>query len=91
MMTWSSRNLNTKSKSPLPSVPNIEVVYDTSPRTTTRAAHGGSLMEGLRLSMLKQDGHGGLRSLDHRSVISYVHGEDYCIVVCALQASVELA
>jgi hypothetical protein len=26
-----------------------EVVYETSPGTTTRAAHGGSLMEGLRL------------------------------------------
>jgi hypothetical protein len=67
------------------------VVYDTSPRTTTKAAHGGSLMEGLRLSMLKQDGHGGLRGSNHRSVIFYVHREDCCIIVCVLQASVELA
>jgi hypothetical protein len=37
------------------------VVYDTSPRTTTRAARGGSLIEGLSLSTLKQDEHGGLR------------------------------
>jgi hypothetical protein len=28
----------------------IEVVYDTFPGTTTRAAHGGSLLEGLKLS-----------------------------------------
>jgi hypothetical protein len=27
----------------------VEVVYDTSPRTTTRAVCGGSLLEGLRL------------------------------------------
>jgi hypothetical protein len=29
----------------------------------------GSLMERLRLLMLKQDGHGDLRGSDHRSVI----------------------
>jgi hypothetical protein len=28
--------------------PPFEVVYDTSPRTTTRAAHGGSLIGGTR-------------------------------------------
>jgi hypothetical protein len=27
----------------------VKVVYDTSPGTTTRAVHGGSLLEGLRL------------------------------------------
>jgi hypothetical protein len=48
-------------------------------------------MEGLRLSTLKQDGHGGLRGSDHRSVIPYVDGDDCCITVCVLQASVELA
>jgi hypothetical protein len=53
MMTWSSGNLNVKSKIPLPGVPNVEVVYDTSPRTTTRAARVGSLMDGLSLSTLK--------------------------------------
>jgi hypothetical protein len=30
-------------------VPNVEVVYDTSPRTTKRVAYGGLLLEGLRL------------------------------------------
>jgi hypothetical protein len=50
-----------KRKSPLPRAPNVEVVYDTSLGTTTRVAHGGSLMEELRLSMFKQDGHSGLR------------------------------
>jgi hypothetical protein len=68
----------------------VEVIYDTSPETTIRAVHRGSLMEGLRLSMLKQDGHGSLRGLGCRSVITYVHGENCCIVVCVLQASVEL-
>jgi hypothetical protein len=91
MMTWSSRNPNAKSKSSLPVVPNIEVVYDTSPGTSTRAARGGSLMEGLRLSSLKQDGHGGLRGSGRRSVIPYAHEEDCCIDVCVLQARVELA
>jgi hypothetical protein len=88
MMTWSSGNPNAKSKSPLLDMPNIEMVYDTSPRTTTRAAHRGSLMEGLRLSTLKQDGHGGyedLRSSDRRSVIPYIHGRVCCIIVCAVQ------
>jgi hypothetical protein len=49
MTTWSSENPNVKSKSPLPDAPNIEVVYDTSPGTTTRATHKGLLFEGLRL------------------------------------------
>jgi hypothetical protein len=48
-------------------------------------------MEGLRLSTLKQDGHGDLRDLSHHSVISYIHGESCCITVYVLQASVELA
>jgi hypothetical protein len=68
----------------------IEVVYDTFSETTTRATYGGSLMEGLRLSMLKQDEHDGLCGLDHRSVIPYVHKENCCIVVCVLQARNEL-
>jgi hypothetical protein len=55
------------------------VVYDTSPETTTRAAHEGSLIEGIRLSMLKQDGHGGLRGSARRNIIPYIHGEDFCI------------
>jgi hypothetical protein len=62
-----------------------------SSETITRAARGDSLMEGLRLSTLKQDGHGDLRDLSHRSVISYIHGESCCITVYVLQASVELA
>jgi hypothetical protein len=41
-------------------------------------------MEGLRLSMLKQDGHGDLHGSGHRSVIPYVHGEDCCITVFVL-------
>jgi hypothetical protein len=57
------------------------VVYGTSPGTTTRAAHGGSLMVGLMLSTLKQDRHGGLCGPGHRSVIPYVHKEDCCIAV----------
>jgi hypothetical protein len=60
---------------------SVKVVYDTFPETTTRAVHEGSLMEGLRLSTLKQDGHGCLRGLGRCSVIPYVHGEDCCIVV----------
>jgi hypothetical protein len=89
--TWSSENPNVKSKSPLPGAPNIEVVYDTFPETTTRAVRVGSLMEELMLSTLKLDEHDGLRGSSCRSVIPYVHGDDYCIIVCVLQASVELA
>jgi hypothetical protein len=48
MMTWSSGNPNTKSKNPLPGVPNVEVVYDTSSETTTRVACGGSLIGGTK-------------------------------------------
>jgi hypothetical protein len=73
------------------SVPFIEVVYDTSPGTTIRAARRGLLMEGLRLLTLKQDGHDDLHGLSHQSIIPYVHREDCCIVVCVLQASIELA
>jgi hypothetical protein len=81
MTIWSSESLNIKSKRPLPGVPNVEVVYDTSSETTTRAAHGGSLMEGLRLSTLKKDGTCGLRGSGRRSVIPYVHRDDCCIAV----------
>jgi hypothetical protein len=49
-------NPDGQSKSPLPSAPNGEVVYDTSLGTSTGTARGGSLMEGIRLLMLKQDG-----------------------------------
>jgi hypothetical protein len=89
-MTWSSGNANTKSKSFLPDAPNIEVIYDTFHRTTTRATHEGLLMEGLRLSTLKQDEHGDLRGSDHRNIIPYVYGDDCCIDVCVLQTCVEL-
>jgi hypothetical protein len=37
-------------------------------------------MEGLKLSTLKQDGHGGLRGSGRRSV-PYVHEEDCCITM----------
>jgi hypothetical protein len=82
---------DTKRKNPLPGTPNVKVVYDISPRTTIKVARGSSLMEGLRLSTLKQDGHSGLCDSGRWSVIPYIHGEDYCIVVYVLQASVELA
>jgi hypothetical protein len=62
---------------------SVEVVYDTSPGITTRAARGCSLMERLKLSTLKQDGHGDLRGSDRRSVIPYVHREDYCVWCCS--------
>jgi hypothetical protein len=39
-------NSNVKSKSPLPGMPNVEVVYDASPGTTTRVADRGSLIGG---------------------------------------------
>jgi hypothetical protein len=48
-------------------------------------------MQGLRLSTLKQDGHGGLCGSGRRSIIPYIHKEDYYITVCILQASIELA
>jgi hypothetical protein len=41
-------NSNIKNKSPLPVTPNIKVVYDTSPRTTTRVDRGGSLIGGTK-------------------------------------------
>jgi hypothetical protein len=70
---------------------SVKVVYDTSSKTSIRAARGGSLMEGLRLSTLKQDGHDDLRGSGHRSIIPYVHREDCCIDACILQARAELA
>jgi hypothetical protein len=36
--------------------------------------------------MLKQNEHGGLHGLVHRSVIRYLHGEDCGIAVCDVQA-----
>jgi hypothetical protein len=48
MTIWSSRNLNAKSKSPLPDAPKVQVVYDTSPRTTTTVARRGSLILGTK-------------------------------------------
>jgi hypothetical protein len=39
-------------------------------------------MEGLSLSTLKQDEHGGLCGSGHWSIIPYVHGHDCCIAVC---------
>jgi hypothetical protein len=77
-------------KSPLPNVSNVEMVYDISSETITRAVHGGSLIDGLRLLTLKQDGHNDLRGSDRQSVIPYVHEDNRCIVVCVLQARVEL-
>jgi hypothetical protein len=41
-------NSNTKSKSPLPGAPNVKVVYNTSPRITTRVERGGSLIGGTK-------------------------------------------
>jgi hypothetical protein len=41
-------NSNIKSKSPLPGTRNVKVVYDTSTGTTTRVAHGGSLIGGTK-------------------------------------------
>jgi hypothetical protein len=38
--------LNVKSRKPLPGAPNVKVGCDTSPRTTTRVAHSGSLIGG---------------------------------------------
>jgi hypothetical protein len=56
-------------------VPNIKVVYDTSTGTITIAAHGGLLMEVLRLLTLMQDKHSDLRGLGRESVIPHVNGE----------------
>jgi hypothetical protein len=42
------KNSNVKSKNPLPGAPNVGVVYDTSPETTTRVAHRGSLIGGTK-------------------------------------------
>jgi hypothetical protein len=61
--------------------------YDIFTGITTRTARCGLLLEGLRLSTLKQDGHGGredLRGSGRRSIIPYVHGELlYCCVCCS--------
>jgi hypothetical protein len=48
-------------------------------------------LEGLRLSTHKQDGHDNLRGSGRRSIIPYVQGEVCCIVVCVLQAIIEMA
>jgi hypothetical protein len=60
------------------------VVYDTSTSTATRAAHYGSLLEGLRsLRIELRKKHGGyedLRGSGYRSVISYVHGESVVLL-----------
>jgi hypothetical protein len=58
--------------------------------TTTSAVGGGSLLEGLRLSMLKQGEHGGLRGLGYHSVIPYVHGRESCIAVYVVLFKAEL-
>jgi hypothetical protein len=47
-------------------------------------------MEGLRLSTLKQDGHGGLRGSTRQSVIPYVHGESCYIAMCRLSVGLNL-
>jgi hypothetical protein len=77
-----------KAKAPFLACQMSKWFYDTSTGTATRAARCGSLLEGLRLSTLKQDGHGGhedLRGSGRRSVIPYVHGESCCIAVCVVQ------
>jgi hypothetical protein len=51
MAIWSSENTALReTQSPLPDASNVEVVYDISPETSTRATRSGSLLEGLRLS-----------------------------------------
>jgi hypothetical protein len=88
MTTWSSRNTASREtpSHPLPGTPNVEVVYDTASGITTRAARGGSLIEGLRLSTLNQDGHDGLYSSDHQSVIPFVYGESV-VLLCVSRYS----
>jgi hypothetical protein len=48
------------------------------------------VLEGLRSLRIelrkKHGGHGDLRHSGRQSVIPYVHGECWCIVVCAIQA-----
>jgi hypothetical protein len=41
-------------------------------------------LEGLRLYVLKQDRHGGLRDSDHQIIIPYVHRRIRVILLCAL-------
>jgi hypothetical protein len=85
MMTWSSRNnASRETQIPPPGVPTVKVVYDSSPRTTIRSAHGGSLLEGLRLYTLELDEHEGLRGLGRWSVICYVHGRELYCCVCVV-------
>jgi hypothetical protein len=45
--------LERKERKPLPDASNVEVDYDTSTGTTTRAVRCGSLLEGLRLSYVQ--------------------------------------
>jgi phage-related holin len=40
--------------------------------------------------MLKQDEHGGLRGLGHRSAIPYIHRESCCIVMCCSSLGLNL-
>jgi hypothetical protein len=69
---------------PLFGAPNVEVVLRHFHRHYPRAAHCGSLLKGLRsLELTAMDGHKDLRGLERRSIIHYVHREDYCIAVCS--------
>jgi hypothetical protein len=71
-----------------------KLFYDTFTDTATKAAHYGSLLEGLRsLELVAMDEHGGhddLRGLDRQSVTPYIHREYYCIVVCMTLFKAEL-
>jgi hypothetical protein len=82
--------VNVKSKGPLPGTPNVEVVYDTSPETTTRAATMVHCWRDKGSCMLKLDELDGLRGLGHRSVIPYVHGRELYCCVCVALFKVEL-
>jgi hypothetical protein len=48
------------------------------------------LLEGLSLSTFKQDGYGDLYGSSHQSVIPYVHERMRVVLLCVLQAHVEL-
>jgi hypothetical protein len=57
------------------------MVYDIFTETIIRAVCCGSLLEGLRLSMLKQDGHGNLYRSGRRNIIPYIH-EESVVLLC---------